>query len=166
MKTARFYSDINIFSFFIMTAHLSIYEGIMGVNDLNQLESALTSCCMQYGWGVRYYYHCCPKKITATPLDDYFLRLKVGAIFAYYDNTPKLIAIKFVKIKNNSSILVLCEREGDWCERLGFFPWVICEVTLESGFFTHYKIEEFFEKDEAEQAFCTKQGRHEVTEVF
>ena len=49
--------------------------------------------------------------------------------------------------------MILGEREEDWCERLGFFPCVVCEITFENGLFIHYKLEEFFEKDEADQAF-------------
>ncbi|MBP6918896.1 MAG: hypothetical protein KBB94_08275 [Legionellaceae bacterium] len=120
------------------------------------LDQSFTSRCMQYGWGAKHYFPCCPKEITATAIDDYFKSLKIGATHAYHDNAPKLITNKFVKIKNNSSILILCERDGDWCERLGLFPWVICEITLENGFFTHYKVEEFFEKAEADQEFCTR----------
>ncbi|MCX7120124.1 MAG: hypothetical protein NTZ86_09735, partial [Legionellales bacterium] len=81
---------------------------------------------------------------------------------------PKLIIIKFVKIKSNSSILIMCEREGDWSERDGFFPWLICEVTFENGFFIHYNHKEvpLFDKDITEHEFCTTQGRHEGTVVL
>ncbi|MBP7541789.1 MAG: hypothetical protein KA802_17850 [Saprospiraceae bacterium] len=117
------------------------------------LDQSFTSICMQYGWGAKLHFPCCPKEIKAIPLEEYFQCLKVGATFAYHDDASKLIINKFVKIKNNSSILILGEREEDWCERLGFFPWVLCEITLENGLFIHYKLEEFFEKDEADQAF-------------
>lgn len=119
-------------------------------------EQSFTKGCMQYGLGAKYYFPCCPKEIGVLQLDNYLQSLKVGSIFAYQDDAPNLIAIKFLKIKNNSAILVLCEREGDWCERLGFFPWVLCEITFENGFFIHSKLEEFFEKDEAYQVWVEK----------
>jgi hypothetical protein len=139
---------------------------IVDFDDVNRLEMALTNGCKQCGWGAKYYFPCSPKEIREAPLDEYFQRLKVGAIFAYHDDAPKLIITEFVKIKNNSSILIMCEREGDWREREGFHPWLISEIMFKSGLFIHYKGKLFFEKDEADQEFCTQQGRHEVTEVF
>lgn len=126
-----------------------------------KLEQSFTKGCMQYGFGAKYYFPCCPKEIGALPLDNYLQSLKVGLIFAYPDDAPNLIAIKFEKIKNNSAILVMCEREGDWCEREGFFPWLICEITFENGFFIHYnhKDKPLFEKDVVDQEFCIRQGR-------
>lgn len=129
------------------------------------LDQSFTSGCMQDGWGAKYYFPRCPKEIIASSLDNYLQNLKVGSIFAYQDDAPKLIINKFVTIQEHLSILILCEREGDWCERYGFHPWLICEITFESGFFIHYKVAEFFEKDEADQEFCIKQGRHAVTEI-
>lgn len=131
----------------------------------NQLESSLTHGCMQYGWSAKHYFPCSPKKTKENPFGDYYQNLKAGSTFAHHNDAPKLIIIEFVKIKNNSSILIMCEREGDWCERNHFFPWLICEITFENGFFIHFKVGEFFEKDEADQKFCTKQGRYEVTEI-
>ena len=116
---------------------------------------------MQYGWGAKYYFPCCSNEIRATPIDDYFQNLKVGSIFAYQDDAPNLIIINFVKINNNSSILVMCEREGDWCERNHFFPWLICEIKFENGFFIHYnhKKNPLLEKDVADQEFCIQAGQ-------
>lgn len=128
-------------------------------------EKSFTKGCMQYGLGTKYYFPCCPKEIGVLQLDNYLQNLKVGSIFAHQYDAPNLIAIKFLKIKNNSAILVMCEREGAWCERLGFFPWVLCEITYENGFFIHSKLEECFEKDEAEQTFFVKQGSNETMEV-
>ena len=134
----------------------------------NRLESSLTHGCMQYGWSAKHYFPCSPKKTRENPLGDYYQNLKVGAAFAHHDDAPKLIIIEFVKIKINSSILVMCESEVDWCERGGFFPWLICEITFENGFFIHYnhKDKPLFEKDVADQEFCIKQGRYEVREII
>lgn len=129
------------------------------------LDQSLTNGCLQDGWRVKHYFPRCPKEIIAIPIDNYLQNLKVGSIFAYPDDAPKLIINKFVTIKEHLSILILCEREGDWCERYGFHPWLISEITFESGFFIHYKVGEFFEKDEADQEFCTKQGRYAATEI-
>jgi len=130
------------------------------------LDQSFTSRCMQYGWGAKHYFPCCPKEIRAVPLEDYFQCLKVGATFAYHDDALKLVINKFVRIRGHSSILIMCGREGDWCERDGFHPWLISEITFENEFFIHYKGTPFFEKDEADQEFGIKQGRPEVTEVF
>ena len=129
----------------------------MGI-DFDELESALTKRCMQYGWGAKYYFPCSPKEISTSPLNEYYDRIRVGDIFAYHDDAPRLVIIEFVKIKNNQSIIIKCEREGDCCERDHFFPWLICELSFENGFFIHYKVDEFFEKDEADHLFCRKQG--------
>lgn len=118
----------------------------------------LTNDCMEEDWGSKYYFPCCPKKITTTPLNDYYMNLKIKKTFAINDHSPKLIINKFAINKDHSTIFILCEREGDWCERLGFFPWLICEIMFENGFFIHSKVGDFFEKDEAEQGFLYQTG--------
>lgn len=123
-----------------------------------KLEFALTSNCMQHGWAAQYYFYCCPNEISENPIVDYSRLLKPGTIFAYHNDAPRLITMESAIINDSSSILVMSEREGDWCERDGFFPWLICEIRFENRFFIHYKVDEFFEKDEADHVFCNKQG--------
>lgn len=105
-----------------------------------------------------YYFPCCPGEIGTNPLEAYFQNLKVGAVFAYNDDSPKLIILEFIRIKNGSSILVMCEREGLLCEREGFKPWLIAEITFENGSFIHTDLDSYFDKDEADKAFCVEQG--------
>jgi hypothetical protein len=105
-----------------------------------------------------YSYPFCPKEIGINPLRTYFLNLKVGAEFAYNADSPKLMTLEFVINKDNSSILVMCEREGLMCEREGFRPWTIFEITFENGFFVHTNLDSYFDKDDAEIAFSIKQG--------
>lgn len=138
---------------------------VFDLSDFNQLENSLTKYGMQYGWGAKYYFPLCPNEIRATSIDDYLQNFKVGSIFAYHDDAPKLIIVKFLKIKNNSSILVMCESEGDWCEINHFFPWLICEIIFENGFFIHSNLGSYFEKEEADQEFNIKQGRNMMTEI-
>lgn len=97
------------------------------LNDFNGLEKALTKRCLQHKWSAGYYFPRCPEEIGTPPLKAYFNKLKKGAVFAYNDDSPKLLIVEFVRIKNNSTILVLCEREGVMCEREGFKPWLIAE---------------------------------------
>lgn len=40
-------------------------------------------------------------------LEVYFKNLKIGAVFAYNDDSPKLILVEVVKVKDHSSILVM-----------------------------------------------------------
>lgn len=130
---------------------------VIDLNDFNRLEMASTKRCAQYGWGANYYFPCCPKEIGMIPLEAYFLNFKFGAVFAYNDNSPKLIIVEFVRIKNNSSILVKCEREGLTCEREGFEPWLIAGITFKNDLFIHSKLGSYFEKDDADKEFCIKQ---------
>jgi len=64
---------------------------VIELNVFNQLEGSLTAKCVQYGWGSKYYFPCYPKKTEIFPLEAYFHNFKVGSVFAYNDDTPKLM---------------------------------------------------------------------------
>ena len=126
--------------------------------DFNRMEMAFTKRCAQSGWAANYYFPYCPQEIEKNSLEAYFKNLKIGAVFAYNDDSPKLIILEFVRGKNNSSILVMCEREGLMCEREGFKPWIIAEIKFGNGLFIHSNLGSYFEKDDADKEFCIKQG--------
>lgn len=130
--------------------------GILGREP--ELKPALTRRCLQNMFSTAYYFPCCPEEIATNHTEGYFQNLIIGAIFAYNENSPRLIIVELVKIKNNSSILVMCEREGRMCEREGFKPWSVCEVTLENDFFIHSNLGSFFDKNDADKVFCIEQG--------
>ncbi|MCL9682901.1 hypothetical protein [Legionella maioricensis] len=123
--------------------------------DFNRMEMASTKNCMQLGWSANYYFPSCPQEIGKNSFETYFKNLKIGAVFAYNDDSPKLIVRKVAKGENSSSILVMCEREGIWCERLGFLPWSITEITLENKLFIHSNLGSHFEKDDADKHFAS-----------
>ncbi len=131
---------------------------VINLIDFNRIENSLTKACAQYRWGSKYYFPCCPKEIEELPLEAYFQNLKIGNVFAFNDDSPKLTILEFVKIKGNEAILVMCEREGLMSERAGFQPWLIAEITFENGFFIHSNLESHFEKDDADKEFCIQQG--------
>ena len=113
-------------------------------------------------WSELYYFPCHPEVIGTYPLEAYFQNLKVGAVFASNDDSPKLLIREVARNKNNPSILVMCEREGHMCEREGFQPWLIAEITFDvNGFFVHSKLGSYFEKEDADKVFCAKQGLNE-----
>lgn len=124
------------------------------VNDFNRLEMAFTKNCMHSGWSAKYYFPCCPQEIEKNLLETYFDNLKIGTVFAYNDDSPNLIVRGVAKGKNNSSILVMCEREEIWCERLGFLPWNVTEITLENKLFIHSNLGSHFEEYDAEKNFA------------
>lgn len=131
---------------------------VIDLNDFNTLDIALTKGCVQYGWGAHYHFPCCPEKMGIHTLESYFQNFKVGAVFAYNDDSPKLIVLEFVRIKNGSSILVMCEREGLTSEREGFQPWFIAEIRFENGLFVHNKLSSHFEKEDAHLEFLSYKG--------
>lgn len=128
------------------------------LSDLYQLEKSLTKRCVQYGWAAKYYFPCCPAEVAGNPIEAYFHNFKIGTVFAYNDDSPKLIIMDFVKIKNNASILVMCEREGITCEMEGFRPWLIAKITFENDSFVHYNQGSYFEKDEVDLIFIMECG--------
>jgi hypothetical protein len=117
----------------------------------SELVMALTERCAQYRWRVPSYFPCCPEEIGANSLEAYFQNLKVGAVFSYNDSYPKSMILEFVKIKNNLSILVMCEKEG-------LKPWSIAEIKFENDYFVHSNLGSYFDKDGANKAFCIEQG--------
>lgn len=122
------------------------------------LEQALTRKCFQIGWGAKYYFPCCPDGIGKISLDVYFENIKPGSIFAYHDDSPKLIIVDYARVMGTSSILILCEREGVLCERECYQPWLLAEIKMDNGVFIHSKLGAYFEKDDAHEEFCIKLG--------
>lgn len=116
-----------------------------------ELVMALTKMCAQYKWRVPSYFPCCPEEIGTNPLEAYFLNLKVGTVFSYNDSYPKSTILEVTRINDNSSILVMCEKEG-------LKPWSIAEITFEGDFFVHTNLGSYFDKNGADKAFCIKQG--------
>lgn len=103
-----------------------------------------------------YYFSCLPIEMQTNALEEYFNNLKIGKIFAHNGESSKLLINKFAKIKNHQSILIMCEREGFWCERESYMPWVIVEVYFECGKFIHSKLASYFEKYDASRTFQAK----------
>ena len=126
--------------------------------DFNIIEMGFIKKYTQSGWATNYYFPCCPQEIEENSLEVYFKSLKIGAVLAYNDDSPKLIILEFVKLKSNASILLMCEREGLMCEWEGFQPWVIIEIKFEKKLLIHSKLGAYFEKYETEKEFCIKQG--------
>ena len=118
-------------------------------NNCTHLEQALTKNCLQSGWSVLYSFPCCLQSITS--LDLYFKNLNIGSIFACSDDSPHLIIRAVILGKNNRSIFVLSEREDQWSERLGFFPWNIIEITFVNSMFIHSKLGSYFEECDAKE---------------
>ncbi|GEM_PF-5577820 len=125
---------------------------ILGIDA--KFEPALTRKCLQYMFSATYYFPSCPEEIAMNlnHIEAYFQNLKISAVFAYNDDSPKLI-IEKVEMINNITIVVLCEREGRICERKGFKPWSICEITFDNNFFIHANLGSYFELDCANKTF-------------
>lgn len=157
MKSCGFDSETNQLFFFKIAICINLTLGnIMVFIDLNnfyQFERSLTKRCVQYGWAAKYYFPHCPEEIEINPIEAYFQNFKIGAVFAYNDDSPKLIVVEFARIKNSVSILVMCEREGITSEREGFKPWLIAKITSDSGSFIHSNLGSYFEKEDAEGSF-------------
>ncbi|MFO3428824.1 HNH endonuclease signature motif containing protein [Legionella pneumophila serogroup 10] len=117
----------------------------------SELILGLTKTCAQYKWRVPSYFPCCPEQIGANPLEKYFQNLKVGAVFSYNDSYPASTIIEFIKTNDNSSILVMCEREG-------IKPYSIAKITFENELFIHSNLGSFFDIDGAKKTFCLEQG--------
>lgn len=116
-----------------------------------ELVIALTKNCVQKNWRVPSYFPCCPEEIGVDPLESYVQNLKVGTVFNYNDKYPESKILQFVKAKEGSSILVMCEKEG-------MKPWSVAEVTFEDGVFVHYSLGSSFDKNGADKIFCIEQG--------
>lgn len=123
-----------------------------GIYD-EELERALTKWCAQYRWGALYYFPCCPKELDINPLKCYYQNLREGVVFACNDDSPKLIVVDFIMKKNNTSILVMCEREGIMAEQESYQPWLIAEITFDNSLFVHSKVGSWLEKDDADSAW-------------
>lgn len=95
-------------------------------------------------------------KIKTECIEAYAKTLKIGAVFdydlfVYNDTYPISTIVKFVIIKNNSSILLMCRRES-------LKPWSIVEITFENGILVPTGLGSYFDKDDADKAYCLRQG--------
>lgn len=120
-------------------------------NRESELVMALTERCVQYKWRVPSYFPCCPEEIGEDPLQEYFDKLIVGAVFTYNDTYPQSTILEFVTVRNNLSILIMCEKES-------LKPWSIAKIIFENGFFVHSNLGSYFDKEGANKVFCIEQG--------
>lgn len=124
------------------------------------LDPAKTPGCGQYMWRATSYFPCCPQELIADPLESYFQNLKIGAVFSYSDDndlSPKLTILEVAKAKNIPAILVMCERDSDK-------PFSISGISIsEEGFFIHFNLGLYLDKDSANRAFLMKQ---ELTDLW
>ncbi|MFO8794461.1 HNH endonuclease signature motif containing protein [Legionella pneumophila serogroup 1] len=117
----------------------------------SELVMGLTKKCAQYKWRVPSYFPCCPEKIEANPIEQYFQNLNVGAIFSYNDSYPASTIMEFIKADDNSSILVMCKREGTK-------PYSVAKITFENDLFIHSNLGSFFGIDGAKKTICLELG--------
>ncbi|MFN9068691.1 MAG: HNH endonuclease signature motif containing protein, partial [Bdellovibrionales bacterium] len=117
------------------------------------LDFALTPMCGQYMWRGASSFPCCPNEVGISPIESYFLNLKVGEIFSYSEQEPvfsKLTILEVSKTKDNSSILVLCGNDSPR-------PYAIAGISLnEEGYFIHFALGSYIKKDEADNAMRIK----------
>lgn len=109
-------------------------------------------------WSENYCFPCRPDVVGTDPLETYYQILMVRVVFAYSGDSPKLLIHEIARSKNSSSIVVMCEREGRMCEREGFHPWLLVEITFVNGNFVHTKLGGYFDKDDVDEAFYIRQG--------
>jgi hypothetical protein len=117
----------------------------------SDLTKALTPHCAQRNWRVPSNFPCCPEVIGYDPLGAYAQNLIAGANFSYNEKYPESVVVDSVRTKNNSSILVLCQKSD-------LKPWSVAEVTFENGLFIHKSLGSFFSKEGADKVFCVEQG--------
>ncbi len=151
----RKYSDTSFYekSSFAKRVYKPLQKWEAGLAGEPGLDFAQTPMCGQYMWRSPAHFPCCPQEVGADPLDSYFQNLKSGAVFAYcdYQHSPKLTVVEFAKGKKRPSILVMCEKEGPP-------QYAIAGIELnEKGFFIHFKLGSYTDKDSADKAFIEKQ---------
>jgi len=150
-KSIKSASTINYKNSFGKRALIPLQKWEAGFGRTPELDFALTPWCGQYAWRAEAYFPCCPQIFGEDPLNDYFQKLKVGAVFAYNDEDtfPKLTVFKSEIIKNKSSILVMCKRSD--CN------WAIAGITLnEKLHFIHFYFGSYTDRIEADNAFSNK----------
>lgn len=101
-------------------------------------------------WSKEYTFPHQPRAHNTSGLSTYLPKLKPGATLAYKDDAPRLIVRSASMPGCESEIIVLCQREGNMCEREGYFPWSLIKITLANSKFIYSKIGQFFEESEAQ----------------
>jgi hypothetical protein len=151
-KSARSISVIGGKSSFSKRVYKPLQKWEVGFGREPGLYLSKTLWCAQFFWRAPAFFPCCPREFGADPLDDYFQKLKAGAVMAYTDNDddicPKLTILECRILK--SSILVLSERaDGKW-------SIVGVERDEKTKYFIHYILGSYSSKDEADIAFRAK----------
>lgn len=120
------------------------------------LDFALSPWCGQYMWGAPSYFPCSPKDGGSHSIDSYFSNLKIGDAFSFSEpnfehRCPRLTIVQFQKTNDESSFIVLCQRES-------IKPYAIAGVSMnEKGFFIHFGLGSFADIKSAEAAFTDRQ---------
>jgi len=146
-KKEKSTNAINYKSSFSKRALKPLQKWEAGLNGEPGLDFALTPWCGQYMWEPAYF-PCCPHNPGDDPLNDYYMNLESGTVFAYNnDNSfPKLTVYKSALINDQSSIIVMCERVDN--------NWAIAGIMLnEKSHFIHFYLGSYIHKSEAENAF-------------
>ena len=133
------------------TKEIELNNFIYKKNNESKYVMSLTDMCAQCNWNVPSFFPCCPKKINENPLEEYFENMQIGSIFSYNDHYPESKILESIMINNNSSILVMCQREG-------IKPWTVAEIKFENSLFVHSNLGSYFDKNGADKLFCIMQG--------
>lgn len=128
----------------------------VGLDGEPGLDFAETPWCATYMWRGNVEFPCCPQGYGHDPLDDYFLNIKTGAVFANLtfdlnnESDLKLTVADSLLLKERSSILVMTK----WPDA----KWSIVGVQLHSrsNHFIHFILGTYSNKKEAIREFSTK----------
>jgi len=116
------------------------------------LSDSLTLNALQGNWRTPTEFLCCPKQITATPLEDYFANLKKDSVFAKTQWGESVI-LDYAMSEDKKHLWVLAEQKGD------IKPWKITEVVMYENRFLHLSRHTYFSETGGHKYFTLEQGK-------
>ena len=120
-------------------------------NDYYYITYSLTPTAIQDDWKTPCEFHQCPIEISATPLIDYYMKLRFRAPFCsskYYSN----VVAKAVLSPDKQTIWVITYNPQS------IKPWAITEIKMYKDKFLHRNLHQYFSKDGARKYFTIAQG--------
>jgi hypothetical protein len=126
-------------------------EWIYQRNEQDQrITDSLTPMAKQLDWRTPEEFVCCPDRVVGDPLNCYFERLSVDAVFAKNQyGESKIVKCELV---DHQAIVVMTSVPS--CLK----PLAVAKITFENGYYIHASLGTFFSDEGAEKHFVLAQG--------
>ena len=129
-----------------------VVKSVTGEEEKYVVSDSLTPTALQGNWRTPTEFMCCPSELSATPLEDYFAKLKVGEVFAKNQRGESFV-LDFAISDDKQHLWVLAEQKD------AMNPWGVTEIIIYDGHLLHLSRHTFFSEVGGRKYFTLEQGK-------